>query len=93
MGATGARTEPAKPRSVQRDGCAASSEQLETVVRTYRRIWARLPQLVKAETMAAMRCWSPLDYEVMVAEDKRHNDPSSEVLWAGVFILGAVVRG
>lgn len=57
-------------------GSAAGVEQEAAALRTYRRIWVRLPKHVRDEQMGMMKCWSPPDYDVMVAEEKRQNYPA-----------------
>lgn len=52
---------------------AAACEQERDVLNTYRRIWERLPERQRHDMMASMRCWSPVDYEIMVAEEQRQN--------------------
>ena len=60
--------------SLHRDGSADGVEEEKAALRTYRRIWERLPERLRHDMLASMRCWSPLDYEVMLAEEKRQNE-------------------
>lgn len=46
-------------------------ERLET----YRKIWQRLPPDQREQILAAMKCWSPEDYERMVADNPQKNFP------------------
>ena len=62
------------PVALQRACSADGVENSEAALKTYRRIWERLPERQRHDIMASMRCWSPLDYEVMVAEEKRQNE-------------------
>lgn len=68
-------TEKLSSGSLHPDCSAAGVKEEKAALRTYRRIWKRLPKHVRDEQMGMMKCWSPLDYETMVAEEKRQNDP------------------
>jgi hypothetical protein len=50
--------------------CSAADRAL---LMTYRRIWDRLPSATREQTLSAMKCWSPAEYDLVMEDARRQN--------------------
>ena len=50
------------------NGDSLKVEMLQSLLGIYRKLWANAPEDYRDHQLAAMRCWSPRDFELFTAD-------------------------